>query len=51
MRRLGIDKWLVCPVYSMYKEVRRRVTVGDGLGEELDVVVGDHQALSLAGFF
>ena len=40
MCRLGIDKWLVCPVHSMYKDARSRVRVGDGFSEELGVVVG-----------
>ena len=38
MRKLGIDKWLVCPVLSIYKDVRSRVRVGEGFIEELDVV-------------
>ena len=48
MRRLGIDKWLVSPVHSMYKDVRSRVWVGDGFSEELDVVVGVHQGSVLS---
>ena len=47
MRRLGIDKWLVCPVLSMYKDVRSRVRVGEGFREELDVV-GVHRGSVLS---
>ena len=48
MRRLGIDKWLVCPVQSMFKDMSSRVKVGDGYREELDVVVDVHQGSVLS---
>ena len=48
MRRLGIDKWLVCPVQFMFKDMRSRVKVGDGFSEELDVVVDVHQGSVLS---
>ena len=37
----------MCPVHSTYKHVKSRVRVGNGLSEELDVVVGVHQPASL----
>lgn len=40
MCRLGFDKWLVCPVHSMYKDVRSEERVGDGFSKELDIVMG-----------
>ena len=43
MCRQGIDKWLACPVHSMYKDARSRVRVGDGFSQELGVVVGVYQ--------
>ena len=45
MRRIGIDKWLVCPVQSMHKDARSRVRVyiGDGFSEELNVLADVHQ--------
>ena len=48
MNKLGIDKWLVCLVQSMYKDVRSRVRVGDGYSEELGVGVGVHQGSVLS---
>ena len=48
MHRLGIDKWLVCPVLLMYKDVKSRVSVGEGFRKELDVVVGLHQGSVLS---
>ena len=39
MRKLGIDKWLVRLVQSMYKDSRSRVRVGDGYSEELEWVI------------
>ena len=48
MRKLGIDKWLVCLVQSMYKDVRSRVRVGDGYSEEFGVGVGVHQGSVLS---
>ena len=47
MCRQGIDKWLVCPLHSMYKDVRSRVGVGDGFSEELIAVVIVHQGSAL----
>ena len=41
MHKLGIDKWLVHLVQSMYKDVRSRVN--DGYSEEFGVRVGVHQ--------
>ena len=43
MRRQEIDKWLVGPVHSTYKE-----WVGNGFSEELGVVVGVHQGSVLS---
>ena len=48
MRKLGIDEWLVRLFQSMYKDVRSRVRVGDGYGEEFDVGVGVHQGSVLS---
>ena len=48
MRKLGIDEWLVRLVQSMYKDVRSRVTVGDGYSEEFGVGVGVHQGSVLS---
>ena len=48
MRRLEIDKWLVCLVHSMYKDVKSRLMGGDGFSEKLDVVVGVHQGSTLS---
>ena len=42
-----IDRWLVCLVHSMYKDVGSKVRVGDGFSEELGVVVVVHQGSSL----
>ena len=39
----NVDKWLVCLVNSVYKDVRSNVRVGDGFDEELGVVVGVNQ--------
>ena len=43
MHKLGIDKWLVHMVQSMYKDVRSRVRVDDGYSEEFVVRFGVHQ--------
>ena len=43
MHKLGIDKWLVHLVKSMYKDVGSRVRVDDGYSEEFGVRVGVHQ--------
>ena len=43
MYRLGIDKWLVHLVQSMYKDVGSRVRVDGGYSEEFGVRVGVHQ--------
>ena len=48
MGELGIDKWLVRLVQSMYKDVRSRVRVGDRYSEEFGVGVGVHQVSVLA---
>ena len=48
MRKVGIDEWLVRLVQSMYKDVRRRVRVGDGYSEEFGVGVGVHQGSVLS---
>ena len=48
MRKLGTDKWLVCLVQSMYKDVRSRVRAGDGYSEEFGVGVGVHQGSVLS---
>ena len=48
MRKLGIDKWLVRLVQSMYTDVRSRVRVGNGYSEEFDVAVGVHQGSVLS---
>ena len=48
MRKLGIDKWLVRLVQSMYKDVRSRVRVSDGYSEEFGVGVGVHQGSVLS---
>ena len=48
MRKLGIDKWLVHLVQSMYKDVKSRVRVGDGYSEEFGVGVGVHQGSVLS---
>ena len=48
MRKLGIDKWLLRLVQSMYKDVRSRVRVGDGYSEEFGVGVGVHQGSVLS---
>ena len=40
---LGIDKWLVHLVQSMYKDVESRVRVDDGYSGEFGVRVGVHQ--------
>ena len=42
MRRQGVEKWLLCPVNAIYKDVKTIVRVGDGFSEEFDVVVGVH---------
>ena len=39
MHKLGIDKWLVHLVQSMYKDVESRVRVDDGYSEEIGVPV------------
>ena len=43
MRKLGIDKWLMYLVQSMYKDVRSRVSVDDGYSEEFGVRDGVHR--------
>ena len=43
MYKLGIDKWLVHLVQSMYKDVGSRVRVGDGYSEDIDVRVSVRQ--------
>ena len=43
MLKLGIDKWLVHLVRSMYKDVGSRVRVDDGYSEEYGVRVGVNQ--------
>ena len=43
MYKLGIDKWSVHLVQSMYKDVGSRVRVDDGYSEEFGVRVGVHQ--------
>ena len=48
MHKLGIDKWLVHLVQSMYKDVRSRVRQGDGYSEESGVGVGVHQGSVLS---
>ena len=48
MCKLGIDKWLVRLVQSMYKDVRSRVRVGNGYSEEFGVGVGVHQGSVLS---
>ena len=48
MRKLGIDKWWVRLVQSMYKDVRSRVRVGNGYSEEFGVGVGVHQGSVLS---
>ena len=48
MRKLGIDKWLVRLVQSMYKDVRSRVRVCGGYTEEFGVGVGAHQGSVLS---
>ena len=48
MPKLGIDKWLVRLVQSMYKDVRSRVRVGVGYSEEFGVGVGVHQGSVLS---
>ena len=45
---LGIDEWLMRLVQSMYKDVRSRVSVGDGYSEEFGVGVGVHQGSVLS---
>ena len=50
MRKLGIDKWLVHLVQSMYKDVRIRVRVGDGYSEEFGVLGVQDSVLSLLLF-
>ena len=37
MHKLGIDKWLVYLVQSMYKDVGSRVRVDNGYSEEICV--------------
>ena len=48
MGKLGIDKWLVCLVQSMYKDVRSSVRVSDGYSEEFGVGAGVHQGSVLS---
>ena len=48
IRKLGIDKWLVRLVQSMYTDVRSRVRVGNGYSEEFGVAVGVHQGSVLS---
>ena len=43
MLKLGIDKWLVHLVRSMYKDVESRVRVDDGYSKEYGVRVGVNQ--------
>ena len=43
MQKLGIDKWLVHLVQSMYKGLGSRVRVDDGYSEEFGVRVSVHQ--------
>ena len=40
MHKLGIEKWLVHMVQSMYKDIGSRVRVDDGYTEEIGVRVG-----------
>ena len=40
MHKLGIDKWLVHLVQSMYKNVESRVRVNDGYSKEIGIRVG-----------
>ena len=47
MRKLGIDKWLVRLIQSMYKDVSR-VRLGDGYSEQFGVEVGVHQCSVLS---
>ena len=42
MHKLGIDKWLVHLVQSMYKDVGSRVRIDDGYSQEFGVRVGVH---------
>ena len=51
MPKLGIDKWLVRLVQSVYKDVRSRVRVGDGYSEEFGVGVGVHQGSVLSPLY
>ena len=43
MHKLGIDKWFVHLVQSMYKDVGSRIRVDDGYSEEFGVRVSSHQ--------
>ena len=48
MHKLGIDKWLMHLVQSMYKDVGSRVRVDDGYSEDIDVRVGVHQVSAIS---
>ena len=40
MHTLGLDKWLVQLIRSMYKDVGSRVRVDDGYSKEIGIRVG-----------
>ena len=48
MRKLGVEERIVKLVQGMYKNVRSRVRVGEGLSDEFKVKVGVHQGSVLS---
>ena len=48
LRKLGVDEWIVRLVQGMYSNARRRVRVGEGYSEELEVKIGVHHGSVLS---
>ena len=48
MRKLGIQKWLIRWVQSLYRGARRSMRIGDTYSEEFQVQVGVHQGSVLS---
>ena len=46
MRKLGVEEWIVEVVQGMYENVRSRI--GEGLSEEFEVKVGEHNGYVLS---
>ena len=43
LRKLAMDKWLICTVMTLYTEANTIVRTDAGLGERFEVKVGLHQ--------